>query len=132
MTHAADFRALSELLTGESPLDQSAADTHRTRLETHYATALSRLIDAYRAASSQPDPGAALFTAVNSDPELARIARETLAIWYTAQFTRPDNTQAGPESPARYREGLVWQVIKAHPISAAPVPGGYGYWAQHP
>jgi hypothetical protein len=132
MTHAADFRALSELLTGESPLDQSVADAHRARLETHYATALSRLIDAYRAASSQPDPGAALFTAVNSDPELARIARETLAIWYTAQFTRPDNTQVGPESPARYREGLVWQVIKAHPISAAPVPGGYGYWAQHP
>ncbi|MFE5714445.1 sugar dehydrogenase complex small subunit [Streptomyces sp. NPDC056501] len=132
MTHAADFRALSELLTGETPLEQATADAHRTRLEAHYPAALTRLVDAYRTASGQPDPGAALFAAVNADPELARIARETLAIWYTAQFTRPDNTQAGPDTPARYRGALVWQAISAHPLSAAPTPGGYGYWAQHP
>ncbi|WP_225800253.1 sorbitol dehydrogenase family protein [Streptomyces sp. NK15101] len=132
MTPAADFRALSELLTGETPLDQATADAHRTRLEAHYAAALTRLIDTYRSVSGEPDPGAALFAAVNADPELARVARETLAIWYTAQFARPDNTQVGPETPARYREGLVWRVIQAHPLSAAPVPGGYGYWARHP
>ncbi|MFD3839813.1 sugar dehydrogenase complex small subunit [Streptomyces sp. NPDC058642] len=132
MTHAADFRVLSELLTGQTPLDQAAADAHRTRLETHYPAAVARLIDTYRTVSAEIDPAAALFAAVNADPELARIARETLAIWYSAQFTRPDNTQAGPETPARYRDALIWQVIRAHPLSAAPVPGGYGYWAQHP
>lgn len=132
MTHAADFRALSELLTGQTPLDQATADAHRARLEAHYPAAVTRLIDTYLTVSGEANPGAALFAAVNADPELARIARETLAIWYSGQFTRPDNTQAGPETPARYREALVWQVIRAHPLSAAPVPGGYGYWAQHP
>ncbi|MFI0990421.1 sugar dehydrogenase complex small subunit [Streptomyces exfoliatus] len=132
MTHAADFRALSELLTGEQPLDQATADAHRERLARHFPADVDRLIDAYRAAVGQPDPGAALFTAVNADPALARLARETLAIWYTAQFTRPDNTQDAPDTPSRYRAGLVWKVISAHPLSAAPVPGGYGYWTQHP
>ncbi|MER5726950.1 hypothetical protein ABT084_01125 [Streptomyces sp. NPDC002138] len=132
MSDAADFRALSELLTGEAGLDQAAADVNRNRLAVHYPTALPRLIDAYRTAVGLPDPGAALFTAVNADAELARVARETLAIWYTAQFTKPDNTQVGPDSPAHYRAGLVWQVIQAHPLSAPPVPGGYGSWTQHP
>ncbi|MFF4265056.1 sugar dehydrogenase complex small subunit [Streptomyces virginiae] len=132
MTDATDFRALSELLTGEPSLDQATADAHRTHLAAHYPAALPRLIEAYRTASGQPDPGGALFAAVNAAPELARIARETLAIWYTAQFTRPDNTQAGPAAPGLYRGGLVWRAIRAYPISAAPTPGTYGHWAQHP
>ncbi|NUL04759.1 hypothetical protein HRW07_16300 [Streptomyces lunaelactis] len=132
MNHAADFRALSELLTGEHPLDSALADAHRERLARAFPHDMGRLIDAYRAAAAQADPAAAMRAALDADTALARAARETIAIWYTAQFTRPDNSQDAPDTPARYRSGLVWKVIGAHPISAAPVPGGYGYWTQHP
>ncbi|MCY0929454.1 sugar dehydrogenase complex small subunit [Streptomyces sp. H27-H1] len=132
MTDSADFVALSELLIGEPSLDTSLADAYRGRLTGAYPADLPRLLDAYRAAATQPDPAAALTAALNADTALARVCRETITVWYTAQFTRPDGSQDAPGTPAQYRSGLVWQVIQAHPISAAPVPGGYGSWSQHP
>ncbi|MBL1097676.1 sugar dehydrogenase complex small subunit [Streptomyces coffeae] len=132
MTHAADFRALSELLTGEPSLNQALADAYRQRLSQAYPADLPRLIDAYRAASGQSDPAVALRAALDADTALARAARETLAVWYTSQFTRPDGTLDAPDTPRHYQESLVWKVIQAHPLSAAPIPGGYGYWTQHP
>ncbi|MFE9629391.1 hypothetical protein [Streptomyces sp. NPDC006463] len=132
MTHADDFLALSELLTGEQQLLPATADAHRQRLARAFPNDLDRLIDAYRDAATQPDPVTALRTALDGDPTLARVARETLAIWFTAQFTRPDNTQDAPDTPASFRSGLVWKVIKAHPPATAPLPGGYGHWARHP
>jgi hypothetical protein len=49
MTHAADFRALFELLTGEAPVDAGIADAYRQRLTGAFPADLGRLIDAYRA-----------------------------------------------------------------------------------
>jgi hypothetical protein len=135
MTHAADFRALSELLTGQAALDARLADAYRQRLTSAYHADLPRLIDAYRAAATESDAGAALRAALDADPALARVARETIAVWYTAQFTRPDGTPDPPGTAQQYRAGLIWKVIKAHPASAAPVPpapSGYGYWTQRP
>ncbi|WP_330333648.1 sugar dehydrogenase complex small subunit [Streptomyces sp. NBC_00536] len=134
MTHAADFRALSELLTGESSLDQALADAYRERLDRAFPADLDRLIDAWRTASTQADPGQALAAALDADTALARTAKETIMVWFTAQFKRPDGTQDPPGTPEQYRAGLVWQVIKAHPLSAAPAApaGGYGYWADQP
>ncbi|SEE09396.1 sugar dehydrogenase complex small subunit [Streptomyces sp. TLI_105] len=131
MTHAADFPALSELLTGESSLDQALADAYRERLHRAYPADLDRLIDAWRTAATQPDPGQALAAALDADTALARVAKETIMVWFTAQFKRPDETQDPPGTPEQYRAGLVWQVIRAHPLSAAPT-GGYGYWAYQP
>lgn len=102
MTHPADFRALSELLTGEHPLDPALADAHRERLALAFPTD----INTYRDAAAQADP-ASLRAALNAATALARAARETIAIWYTAQFTRPDNTQDAPDTPQHYRSGLV-------------------------
>jgi hypothetical protein len=135
VAHAADFLALSELLTGESPLDQALADAYRERLHRAYPADLDRLVDACRTASTQPDPGGVLAAALDADTALAHAAKETITVWFTAQFTRPDNTKDAPDTPDHYRSGLIWKVIKAHPISAAPeppAPSGYGYWTQHP
>ncbi|MFJ4778014.1 sugar dehydrogenase complex small subunit [Streptomyces sp. NPDC088762] len=132
MTDADDFRALSELLTGEQGLEPTLAEAYRTRLAAAFPADLPHLLDAYRAAATAAVPATALHATLDGDPALARAARETMAIWFTAQFTRPNGSQDPPDTPAHYRAGLVWQVIRAHPLSAAPVPGGYGYWSQHP
>lgn len=135
MTDTADFLALSELLTGEPQLDPALADAYQQRLTTVFAADLPRLISAYRSASATDDPAATLQAAMDADTALARVARETITVWYTAQFTRPDNTVDPPATPGQYRAGLVWKVIQAHPVSAAPTPpapSGYGYWTQHP
>ncbi|MFF1343760.1 sugar dehydrogenase complex small subunit [Streptomyces sp. NPDC058290] len=135
MTHAADFLALSELLTAEPSLDAAIADAYRLRLTGTFPADLPRLIDAYREAAAQADPAAALQAALDADTALARAAKEAIAVWYTSEFTRPDNRTDPPDTPGHYRAGLIWKVIKAHPISAAPeppAPSGYGYWTQHP
>ncbi|WP_443065106.1 sugar dehydrogenase complex small subunit [Streptomyces sp. NBC_00576] len=130
-----DFLALSELLTGEPSLDAALADAYQQRLARACPAALPGLIAAYRTADAAPDSAAALQAALDADAALARVARETIAVWYTAQFARPDDTQDPPESPAQYRADLVWKVIQTHPVSATPVPpspNGYGYWTHHP
>lgn len=135
MTDAADFLALSKLLTGEPALDPALAEAYRQRLTAAFATDLPRLINAYRSASTAADPATALQASMDADTALARVARETITVWYTAQFAKPDNTMDPPATPDQYRAGLVWKVIQAHPISAAPTPpapSGYGYWTQHP
>ncbi|MET8541221.1 sugar dehydrogenase complex small subunit [Kitasatospora sp. NPDC004799] len=135
MTDATDFLALSELLTGETDLDEQLAEAYRGRLSTAYPQDLPALLTAYRAAVAQGNPLGALTSAVNADPKLARITRETVTVWYTAQFLKPDDTPDAPATPQQYQAGLIWQVIKAHPLATAPVPpaaSGYGYWTQHP
>ncbi|AUY53431.1 sugar dehydrogenase complex small subunit [Streptomyces sp. CB01881] len=135
MTDATDFLALSELLTGEPALDGVLAEEYRDRLAAAYPADLPKLLDAYRAAVTQGNPLGALTAAVNADPKLARVTRETVTVWYTAQFTRPDDKPDPPATPQQYRAGLIWQVIQAHPTATAPMPpapSGYGYWTQHP
>ncbi|EST35076.1 sugar dehydrogenase complex small subunit [Streptomyces roseochromogenus] len=135
MSDATDFRALSELLTGEGRLNAQRADDYRVRLTAAFPADVPRLLDAYRTVTSQDDPGKALVDAVNADPALARLTRETITVWYTAQFTRPDGKPDAPGTPAQYQDGLIWRVIEAHPPSFAPqppAPSGYGYWTDHP
>ncbi|WBO69534.1 hypothetical protein [Streptomyces camelliae] len=99
MTTADDFRAVSELLTGECPLGAQLSDAYQQRLKAAYPADLTGLIDACRAATGQTDPAAALPERLDVDPALARVARETIALWYTSQFTRPDGTLHTPGSP---------------------------------
>ncbi|MFF7992552.1 sugar dehydrogenase complex small subunit [Kitasatospora xanthocidica] len=130
-----DFGALSELLTGESALDAGRADAYLQRLTAFFPTDVPRLLDAYRAAAGAPDPAKSLVDAVNADPALARVARETVTVWYTAQFTRPDGRTDPPGTADQYASGLIWQVIKAKPPATTPKPpdpDGYGYWTRKP
>ncbi|MHB9863451.1 hypothetical protein [Streptomyces sp. YIM S03343] len=115
-------------------MDAQRANDYRLRLTAAFPADVPRLIAAYRTAASQADPGKALVDAVNADPALARVTRETIAVWYTAQFTRPDGKPDAPGTPAQYQDGLIWPVIKAHPPAAPqpPAPSGYGYWTDHP
>lgn len=135
MTDDADFLALSELLTAEPGLDPATGTAYLRRLTAAFPADLPRLLAAFREAAGQADPAAGLRTRLDADPGLARAARETITIWFTAGFTRPDDRPDAPDTPEHYRSGLIWKVIKAHPIAAAPQPpepSGYGYWIQHP
>ncbi|MCG6495522.1 sorbitol dehydrogenase family protein [Kitasatospora sp. A2-31] len=135
-TDATDFLDLTRLLTAEPAPDPAIGEAYRQRLASAFPHDLPRLLDAHRKAVTQPDPAAALQSALDADSGLARVARETIAIWFTAEFTRPDGAIDPPGSAEQYQSGLIWQVIRAHPISHAPeLPpplGGYGYWARHP
>ncbi|QTE02470.1 hypothetical protein [Streptomyces cyanogenus] len=39
---------------------------------------------------------------MDADTALARVARETITVWHTAQFKRPDNTVDPPATPGQY------------------------------
>ncbi|MFF2956691.1 sugar dehydrogenase complex small subunit [Kitasatospora sp. NPDC057965] len=135
MSDATDFLALSELLTGEASLDATRSDEYLQRLTAAFPADVPRLLDAYRTAAGQPDPATALVDAVNADPALARITRETVTVWYLAQFSRPDGKPDTPTTAAQYQDGLLWRVIKAKAPGTTPQPpspDGYGYWTKQP
>jgi hypothetical protein len=52
------------------------------------------------------------------------VARETIAIWFTSQFTLPDGRPSAGTAQ-QWKSGLLWKLIDA-PAPAA-VPGEYGY-----
>ncbi|MFD0403756.1 sugar dehydrogenase complex small subunit [Kitasatospora sp. NPDC127116] len=135
MPPTADFRGLSEHLTGTAPLDARLSDAFQQRVLAAYPADLPRLLAAWTAATGAPDPGKALQDALDADAALALTARAVITVWYTGLFPHPDETPDPPGTSAQWRSGLIWSVIEAHPGSAAPQPprpSGYGHWTQHP
>lgn len=76
-----------------------------------------------------------------ASPKFGPIARNIIQVWYVGTWnelpqawrevygTNPNDTTR-VISPEAYKQGLVWDVIKAHP-PAAKQPG-FGSWSQRP
>lgn len=75
------------------------------------------------------------------DPKLGPVARNLVILWYLGQWSQMsaqwrERHGASAEdrsrvvSPGAYREGLVWDAIGAHPMSAKQQ--GFGAWALPP
>ncbi|MFD0346270.1 hypothetical protein ACFQ0M_09660 [Kitasatospora aburaviensis] len=71
---ATEFLDLTRLLTAEPAPDPAVGDAYRQRLTRAFPGDLPRLLDAHRKAATQPDPAAALQSALDGDPGLARAA----------------------------------------------------------
>ena len=125
------FRSLSSVLTGEDVLDATLSEEYRARLQRVYASDLDSLMSTFSGLNSCSDIVAELDRLLDENPTLANIARQVIKVWYTGQFTEPDNTTIdGPKTPEQYRSGLLWKVIQAH--APGYTNGTYGYWATAP
>ncbi len=137
------FMELSALLTGlykivdpaEKQLNESTADEYLRNLTGESPVALPKLLAAYeRLASIVPKPviDDALLAKLKAEPEFAEAevlfaAKQIVNIWYFSQF----NTSSGAMvDGGLYERGLVWPLIKAHPIGYSDQP--FGYWTKKP
>jgi hypothetical protein len=130
MSAAAQFRALSGVLTGEAELDATVSEGYRARIGRAYADDLAALLTAFEGIANHPDVAGELKAMLDQRPAFAKVAKELITVWYTSQFTKPDGSTDGPENVDQYRSALLWTVIKAHPPAVSSGP--YGYWAHHP
>ena len=134
---------LSALLTGayaivdpkEKQLNESTADEYLRRLTGVFPEPLPKLLAAYeRLASIVPKPAIddALLEKLKAEPEFADpdvllVAKQIVNIWYFSQFNTPGGSMV---DGGLYERGLVWPLIKAHPIGYSDQP--FGYWTKKP
>ena len=137
------FMELSALLTGaymivdpkEKQLNESTADEYLRRLTGVFPGPLPKLLAAYeRLASIVPKPAIddALLGKLKAEPEFADpdvvfVAKQIVNIWYFSQFNTPSGSMV---DGGLYERGLVWSLIKAHPIGYSDQP--FGYWTKKP
>ena len=126
-----DFVALSEALTGITPLDRELAEAYQARFVSHpiYGTALPNLIAAFKLSGDS----ASIKSLIVDHPQLGPAAQQLILLWYVSAFyarTKPDSAAWQYGEPEHYGRGLAWSVMRAH---APMTPGGpYGYWSDPP
>jgi hypothetical protein len=137
------FMELSALLTGmytivgpaDKQRNESTADEYLRKLVGEYPSALSKLLNAYERLASitpKPDIDDQLLGKLKAEPEFAEadvlaVANQIVNIWYFSQFNTPGGAMV---DGGLYERGLVWPLIKAHPIGYSDQP--FKYWAQKP
>ena len=94
-------------------------------VEQHAGALVEGLLTAFPTGGSPNDQA----TKVLKDKDLGPLARKIMKFWYLGEWDNGDGGAVIP-SPASYREGLVWQVIGAHPQGAKAQ--GFGAWALPP
>ncbi|TXL79493.1 hypothetical protein FHP25_05985 [Vineibacter terrae] len=139
------FMELSALLTGhdnividpeDKAFSEPIAKEYQRRLMAVFSTRLPALQDAYKAigsATPKPPINDALLAQLRATPEFAAhefVAKQIVNIWYFSQFKAEDTPAAPFLDGGFYEEGLVWPLIKAHPIGFSHQP--HGYWMRQP
>jgi hypothetical protein len=144
MDQRSAFMELSALLTGvygiasdsqNKPLNESTADEYLRRLTGVFPGPLPKLLAVYeRLASILPKPAIddALLGKLKAEPEFADpdvvlVAKQIVNIWYFSQFNTPSGSMV---DGGLYERGLIWPLIKAHPIGYSDQP--FGYWTKKP
>jgi hypothetical protein len=143
MDKRSTFIELSALLTGMYTIldtankqrNESTADEYLRKLTGEFPSALPKLLAAYdRLTSIVPKPGIddQLLGKLKAEPEFAEaevlsVAKQIVNIWYFSQFNTPSGATV---DGGLYERGLVWSLIKAHPIGYSDQP--FGYWTKKP
>ena len=144
MDERTTFMELSALLTGlykivndpeDKQLNESTADEYVRRLKGVFPGPLPKLLAAYaRLASIVPKPAIddVLLEKLKAEPEFADpevlfVAKQIVNIWYFSQFNTPSGSMV---DGGLYERGLVWPLIKAHPIGYSDQ--AFGYWTKKP
>jgi hypothetical protein len=137
-----DFMAVSETLTGISPLDRTIGVQYLERYARHpdLQNLLPPLIKAHKEAargtSTPQDVLNAFEKTIARDPSIVGPAAEQLVyLWYVSAFFLPIDHNANPRSwiygsIEQYQRSLLWSVVQAHPPMTRGGP--YGHWARGP
>jgi hypothetical protein len=142
------FMELSALLTGlyqivndpeDKHLNESTADGYLRVIMGEFPDYVPKLLDAYqRLASTVPKPAIddKLLKKLLAEPEFSApgqrfVAKQIVNLWYFSQFSTNENDTLGSVVDGGfYERGLVWSLIKAHPIGYSDRP--FGYWTEKP
>ena len=147
-----DFADMSAALTGfQSSVLKPALDPVGLAREYYIfavtqagATAMTALLNAYRAIETQPAQQIAdtLLETAAPDPtklsQTAYLAQSIVAMWYLGSWYVPGVMGGGGFAPpalqvissAAYTNGLVWRVMQSHPMGYSQFT--FGYWSQAP
>ena len=133
------FLQLSQLLTGLDHLDSNIAkEYYHEYLQQKFGIYLDELVGIYQhVVSSEPKPldqkkvlGEVLGR-IKTDSQLLHVAKQVVRIWYISQFRESSDPSIGTEIYAgHWREGILWDIIKAHAPAYSDKP--HGYWADPP
>jgi len=118
-------------------LNEPLAGDYWRQLFSAFPEELPRLIAAYRRVNPEGknEPlGDALLQRLQGTREFEKhrfVARQIVNIWYLSQFNS-DERPAKSEvvDGGRFERGLVWTLIKAHPVGFTTQP--YGHWTTAP
>lgn len=127
-----EFVKLSSAITGFSRVDLEGTGVAEQYWNTLVKETTQSTIDALLAAweeveKSTESQETAVREKVFNNVELRTTAQTLLKMWYTGQWG--DNALSTVSSEA-YQQGLVWNVIKAHPAGAKQP--GFGTWSFPP
>jgi hypothetical protein len=137
------FMEVSALLTGRynivtDPEDKFLAEPiakeYQHRLMGVFSNRLPALLEAYKTLASvvpKPPIDDALLTKLRATQEFndhELVAKQIVNIWYFSQY-KADDTPNFLDG-GFYEEGLVWPLIKTHPIGFSNQP--HGYWTKQP
>ena len=144
-----DFADMSAALTGfQSSVLKPALDPVGLAREYYVfavtqvgASAMTSLLDAYRAIKTQPAQQIAdtlLETSGTSPSPQAQLAQSIVAMWYLGSWYVPGVLGGFGFAPpalqvissAAYTNGLAWRVMQSHPMGYSPFT--FGYWSQPP
>lgn len=144
-----DFADMSAALTGfQSSVLKPALDPVGLAREYYIfavqqvgQSAMTTLLDAYRAIKTQPAQQIAdtlLETSGPTPSQQAQLAQSIVAMWYLGSWYVPGVRGGGGFGPpplqvissAAYTNGLVWRVMQSHPMGYSQFT--FGYWSQAP
>jgi hypothetical protein len=133
------FFQLSQLLTGLDKLDSKIAkEYYHEYLQQKFGIYLDELMGIYQrvmAAQQKPlDQKKVLdevLARIKNDPQVLHVAKQVVRIWYISQFKESSDPSINTEVYAgHWKEGMLWEVIKAHAPAYSDKP--HGYWANPP
>jgi hypothetical protein len=144
-TLAPEFSAdANEILNSDPGVDPiNIKNTYFDWINTHAApSSFAKLLQI--AKDSRKSPGDIIPRVNASDDDTKFVARSIVLLWYLGSWYEPGdlkNAAASPESvhaPIKqkvlsakaYTQGLVWQIVGAHPMGYSNLQ--FGYWSRNP
>jgi hypothetical protein len=133
------FLQLSQLLTGVDKLDHNIAkEYYHEYLQQKFGIYLDELIGIYqRVVADQQKPLDQkkvldeVLARIKNDPQVLHVVKQVVRIWYISQFRESSDPSINTEVYAgHWKEGMLWDVIKAHAPAYSDKP--HGYWADPP
>ena len=125
------FMNLSQTLTGFDDLPEEIGRDYLSRLSLSFGDqAITALLTSYETLlTSSSNIVNAVKNYIIDDKDKGSLARESIMLWYTAQF-KDLNGQLQNGTDTQYQNSLIWRAIQAHPPGFAG--GQYGYWKDAP
>jgi hypothetical protein len=144
-TLAPEFTAdASDILNSDPGIDPiNVKDTYFDWIRTHAAPApFAKLLSFAKEKPSLSQ--AEIISRTKASDDTKFLARSIVLLWYLGSWYEPDgpgglkSAAASPESVAKqkvlsakaYTQGLIWQIIGAHPMGYSNLQ--FGYWSRDP